>query len=286
MQLMRIGARITGKFQFFGFSYIAKLLRTLFPSKRNVVAHMGENFVFQFPYGDAYWGRLLDNSQKYEAEVQRFLQVASKTEYAFIDCGANFGFLSAYVSSLVPGNHPIVAIEADQDNFDILKSNSMANENRFEVRHNAIHSKSGEEVQLFGTKHEAFSIVETDKPARGMVETLAIRDLQGWYDGTKRNKVIIKLDVEGAEIAAIEGLGDLANTDFALIYEDHGSDKDHSVSRYLKDQLGFKVFGLDIHTTKEIQSLDELDEIKKNPRYGYDFLATNSDFWLKEIAKL
>ena len=111
--LMQFGAKLTGHAQFLGFSYGARLVRILFPSKRIIHAKISDDFLFGFPYGDAYWGRLLDNSQTYETDVQQFMKLVSSSNHAFIDCGANFGFMSAFASSGAAGLCPTIAIEAD-----------------------------------------------------------------------------------------------------------------------------------------------------------------------------
>ena len=162
----------------------------------------------------------------------------------------------------------------------------MLNGNRFQILHNAVFSESGEDVPVFGAKHEAFSIVKDDGAVRGTVTTLAINDLTDWLKSTNRTNVMIKLDVEGAENAAIDGIGDLGGAEILLIYEDHGSDREHNVSKHLKEKHGYQIFYFHEGFAIEISDLTALDEIKTNRRYGYDLIATKSLYWLGEILKL
>ena len=283
LELMRLAAKLTGKNKFVGFSYAAKGIRMLFRSKRLVETRMGDDVVFAFPYGDAYWGRLFDNSQFYEPDVREFLLSVSDVDYAFIDCGANFGYHSCFTNSNDGGSKPTIAIEADRQNFEVLNYNRRLNGQRIEIRHNAIHSKSGETVTLFGEKHEAFSIVEDGGVPRGEVNTLAIGSLSTWLSSMNKSKVIIKLDVEGVETEAVDGIGDLGGADVLIIYEDHGSDHEHTPTRHLMNLDGYKIFVFRNGTVEEVTELAELDEIKKHKRYGYDFIATKSEFWLDRI---
>lgn len=286
LKLMRIGAILTAPKQFFGYSYISKLVKLIFPSGRTVNMKIDDDFVFAFPYGDPYWGTLLDNSQLYEPDIQQFMQVIADVDYAFIDCGANFGYMSAYASSAAAGSRPAIAIEIDQGNMESLTYNNAINGDRFEVRHNAVYSVSGNEVPVFGAKHEAFSMVDDGDGKRGTVTTLAISDLTSWLKEKECANVIVKLDVEGAEKPAIDGIGDLGGAEILLIYEEHGSETDHDVSRYLKDGNGYRLFYYEKGSATEITSLDMLDAIKQNPRYGYDLFATKSRFWLEKISGL
>ena len=283
--LMKTGAQLTGIRQFFGYSYIAKLVRKVLPSTSMLEVALNDHSTFVFPYGDPYWGRLLNNKVEYEANVQEFLRRIAGNDHAFIDCGANFGFMSILASDPEFGNCPTVAIEADADNFAMLTLNAGKNGNRFDVRHNAVHSTSGVSMNVFGKKHEARSVVPDEGEARGRVDTLAIGDLSDWFAKTGKKHAIIKLDVEGAEIPAIEGMGQFHDNSL-LIYEDHGSDKDHSVSRYLLDTAGYRIFEFENNVMQEITDVSALTLIKKNSRYGYDFFATKSPHWLQKIAQM
>src|SRR5690606_10171467 len=55
--------------------------------------------------------------------------------------------------------------------------------------------------------------------------------------------LVIKLDVEGSEIQALQGaLATIRSHDVLVAYECHGSDSDCSVSRYVMKTLGLAVF--------------------------------------------
>ncbi len=76
------------------------------------------------------------------------------------------------------------------------------------------------------------------------VTTLALRDLE--IDGP----AVVKLDVEGAEIAAVEGLGDM---DAMLVYEDFPR-QGMKVTRYLLER-GWKLF---TDTFRPIRSVEQV----------------------------
>ena len=220
MFLFRLGAQISSAWDFIGYSIGAKWVRRLLPSKRNIRARFADDCVFEFPYGDGYYGPLLDNRKSYSPGIEGFLKSQAGIPSAFIDCGANFGYMSVMVTSSAYGSKPAIAIEADEGNFVHLKRNSQINGGRFETRHNAIHSKSGQEMVLYGNKHEAFTVdPATGGMVRGRVTTLALDDLVGWVDGQGGGAVILKLDIEGVEVAAMAGASELLKRDCLIIYE-------------------------------------------------------------------
>lgn len=281
----RLGARITFLTSFVGYSWFARLSRALFPSDRPIRARLDEDVIFEFPYGDAYWGRLFCNLTTYCPEIEEFLARSKDVNYLFIDCGANYGYMSALVSSNAYGRKRAIAIEADPDTFALLQNNAALNGNRFERLHNAVFSSSGKTVHIYGDKHEARSIVpEGEARAGSQVETLALDDLVSKVIGRKKQPVILKLDVEGVEIEAMKGAGKLAAMDSIVIYEDHGSETNHEVSRFFMEDLGMRIFDCRNAKYREITSVSQLDAIKQSSRLGYDFLATRSKFWLDRIS--
>lgn len=287
LELMRIAAFILAPFAFFGFSYAARLVRGIFRSSRAIWVRFADDCVFEYPYGDAYWGRLLYNRETYGPEVEPFLRFVRDTRYAFIDCGSNFGYMSVLTTSRDFGSQPTIAIEADAENYKLTVRNARINGERYEHRHNAVFAQGGSKVGLYGTKHEARSIVETagDRPY-DEVTTIAIDDLLDWVAAHGKNiPVVIKLDIEGVEIEALKGAKRMLDRDCLIIYEEHGSDKTHEVSRHIKEQMGYRLFFDDRPRLSELTSWKQLDALKVHRRQGYDLFATVSQFWIDRISR-
>lgn len=284
MFALKSAAWMTKPISYVGFSKAAGLVRTFLPSKRNVRTMLFDDTAFQYPYGDSYWARLAYNGDVYAKGEEDFLMALRDVDYAYIDCGANFGYMSAIVSSNAFGNKPAIAIEADPNTFTTLKKNAELNHNRFDIRHNAIYSKSGEMVNIHGDKHEARSILDDDgNRADGNVETLALDDLSAWIKQQKTTATLLKLDVEGVEIDAMKGAKALIDDNLAVAYEDHGNDKSNEISQYFMNELGMRIFISEENGCRELFSSQEITAVKTNSRVGYDFIATKSDFWLDKI---
>ena len=289
LELMRSAAYILAPLQFFGFSWAARFVRSVFKSNRQIQMRIFDDSVFAYPYGDAYWGVMLYNKRSYAPDVEPYLKLFADIDYAFIDCGANYGYMSVLVSSAEYGAKPSIAIEADPDNYDMTVVNSKLNGKRFDYCHNAVFSESGKKVTLYGTKHEACSILEdVGGTSRGKVETLALDDLGNWLRKKGKSKTILKLDIEGVEIDALKGASEILQHDCLVIYEEHGSEKNNDVSHYLKDRLGMRLFlgSEDRLSMREITSYDEIDALKTNPRRGYDLFAATSEFWIDKLTNI
>jgi len=282
--IARLSGNILKHISYVGFSKIAKLISIFLPSKKPIRTVLNANSMFEYPYGDQYWGMLIASNGEYSREEQDFLKSCHDIDYAFIDCGANYGFMSVLVTSDEYGNKPSFAIEADPNTFKHLKHNAQLNDDRFKINHRAVFSKSGELVNIHGNKHEARSILNDEgKSTSGNVETLALNDVKPWIKKQKAQKVILKLDVEGVEIDALKGADKLLEEDILIMFEDHGNDTSNETSRYFMEVLGMQVYYSDTHGCRQLTSLDDVMKLKRNPRVGYDLIATKSDFWLKHI---
>jgi len=285
LSLMQTCAKATAFMDYKGLSLAVKTLRTCLPSERYLETETYPDVHFSFPYGDAYWSVLLNENKHYTPDVEDFLLSVQNEDYAFIDCGANYGYMSALVTSKTFGSKPAIAIEPHPDTFKILKKNAEINENRFDLINKAVFSKSGEWVQMDDAKHEARSILhgEESETRSGNVETLALDDLLGWVSEQNCENTILKLDVEGVEIQAMMGAKILSENRLLVLFEDHGSDKTNEVSTYFIKELGMQVFAWIDGGLKEMTTPEEFTAHKRFSHTGYDFIATKSPEWLKAL---
>ncbi len=279
------GSKISSHFSHRGYNHCANLLRKALP-ERNIAIKLNADAVFEFPYGDGYWSKLLNRTYRYEDELELLFLDSVDVDYTFIDCGANYGYWSVLVSSAPYGAHPAIAIEPSSANFSKLANNACLNRSRFDVMKCAIGAARGT-AQLTGTKHEAFSIAGSVAGGE-RVPVMALDDLIDDGKVTASGKYLIKLDVEGVEIEAIKGGARLLATDSMILCEEHGQDRNHTVSRYILDQTPLKLLVYDPQSGRleTVTELSILDRIKVSAHVGYNVFGTASAFWLSRIDAL
>jgi FkbM family methyltransferase len=286
LTLLRLAVRLMMPFHLFGFSYVCRLVRTVLPSRRKMVFALGDDARMLTDYCDSYWSVLLMPGFPYEPENMALMTGCRDVAYGFIDGGANHGLWSIRVSGEAGGGKPVVAVEAASDTFKRLELNNAMNGNRFVALNRAIGATTGEPVKIYGNKHEGRSTVAPDATAKPILDTVTVSldDLarHDAFAGLKR--FVVKLDVEGVEITAMNAAHGLRAGDTVFVYEDHGSDRDHETTRTVLEKLGMRVFWLGRDSgAREITDVRQMDAIKKSRRFGYDFAASASPFWIERL---
>lgn len=281
-----MGSKISSHFSHRGYNGCANLLRKTLP-ERNIAIKLNADAIFEFPYGDGYWSKLLNRSYHYEDELELLFRDSADVDYTLIDCGANYGYWSVLVSSAPYGSHKAIAIEPSSQNFSKLANNARVNGDRFELMKSAIGSARGT-AHLTGTKHEAFSIAGGTNSGGEEVPVIALDNLVDDGKVSRDGKFLIKLDVEGVEIEAIKGGMQLLQGDSVILCEEHGNDPDHTVSRYILEQTPLKLLVHDPRSNRleTVTELSILDRIKVSSHVGYNVFGTASAFWQNRINAL
>ena len=282
---LTLGSKVSANFSHRGYNMCANLLRTTLPD-RGIQVRLNPDAVFEFPYGDGYWSKLLNRDFSYEDELELLFRDSADIDYTLLDCGANYGYWSVLVSSKPFGSHKAIAIEPSGQNFPKLANNAGINGNRFEAMKCAIGAARGT-ARLSGTKHEAFSIAG-DQSGGEEVPVIALDNLLDDGKVAADGKFLIKLDVEGVEIEAMKGGARLMRADSVLLCEEHGNDPRHTVSRYILEQTPLKLIVHDplSNRLETVTDLSILDRIKVSTHIGYNVFGTASAFWLDRIHAL
>jgi FkbM family methyltransferase len=277
------GSKISSHFSHRGYIHCANLLRKTLP-ERNIAIKLNKDAIFEFPYGDGYWSKLLNRSYHYEDELELLFRHSADVGYTLIDCGANYGYWSVLVSSAPFGSHRAIAIEPSSQNFEKLANNARVNGDRFELMKCAIGAGRGT-AHLTGTKHEAFSIAGGANGRGEEVPVIALDNLIDEGKVSEKGKFLIKLDVEGVEIEAIKGGMRLLQADSVILCEEHGNDPRHTVSRFILEKTPLKLMVYDPRSGRmeSVTELSILDRIKVSSHVGYNVFGTASLFWEDRI---
>jgi FkbM family methyltransferase len=250
--LLRTAAAFTRPFHFRGMQRCAGLLNSCFTRESRAVVKLASGGTLSISLGDAYWTNLVIPDFLYEPEIGFVLLRALQQDHAvFIDCGANIGHWSAIAGAVMrkPGN--VIAIEASPPCFDHLAENALLNDGLYQCILGAVWSCDGEDLTIVThDKRHAGSSVVNRRDKRGhagyreyAVGSVTLESVYRDYVAEPDARLVIKLDVEGAEIPALEGAGAILHEkETLIIYEDHFADVDCPVSEYVLDTLGHEVY--------------------------------------------
>jgi FkbM family methyltransferase len=224
---------------------------------------------------DPYWLRLLSRSFQYEPEIKQVLN-SIRQEFCFIDFGANIGYWSNYVSKLESCTK-IIAVEPNITLSKFLAQNLDHNKTTLVAK--AISSKSTDDSFLFlPGKENLESDATLIKGLRGVrklpISTISFQDFMT-ENPFPPSILVFKVDVEGVEPLIIKGILGLKYRRIVIIYEEHGK-QDWNTSTYFLLKKNYSIFYFQRKWIK-IQSIRDLQNIKKDSRKAYNLVATNME---------
>ncbi|MGY4478404.1 FkbM family methyltransferase [Bradyrhizobium sp. USDA 3364] len=288
--LHTIVERSTGR----GMGIAMRAVRPLLHSQTPCV-HFADGSRLYFELDDVYWNAFFvgQSHRTYESDIGMLLLRLKDIDYTFFDCGANIGYWSVLVTSEMLGRKRAIAVEASRKTLAILEQNRDANNRRFEICHKALFETDGQMLSFSDDgSHDARHIVASQGMHLERVEpvlSITLDSLARQLQMNDRDRLVVKLDVEGAEISAFKGAREVLKRDTLIIYEDHGNDRSHTTTRYMLDTQGFPVFSIAPDgTIAKVEELAFLDRVKTNPRIGYNFVTCppGSGFhqWMERAA--
>lgn len=271
-----------------GFYSFMRLVRWAFPvsSRAECRKIAEEGSVFLFPAGDSYWLSLFETGGRYEPELECLIVRLCRLPILFLDCGANFGYWSVKSSTRT---RKTIAIEASGETYEWLLRNCRANGNRFVTLRCAV-SDGTQTTVSFQTSgsHAGRSIVNDNAVASATTESvtaITVDDLVSRH-AESTDLIFVKLDVEGAEIAAFEGAASAFEGRSIFFYEDHGKDRRSSVTAYLIERGRKVYFPAADGTLLPIRSAMDATAVKLRRTTGYNFVTFGREFemqWLSDL---
>ena len=187
--------------------------------------------------------------EKYETQVFRKIV---KKDMVVVDIGAHIGYYTLIAAELVGLKGKVFAFEPDPDNYNLLVKNIKLNgyTNIISVK-KAISNKTGKAKLFMSSKNKSSSqLYHADSLRESIVvDVTTLDEFFKDYDG-KVN--LIKVDIEGAEMAAFQGMANLIrkNDDLAIFTEfcprtlrRTGSSPEEYLSKL--EDMGFKIYHID-----------------------------------------
>jgi FkbM family methyltransferase len=256
-------------------------LGRVFPNEHVVTLPVFGTRTFSCDASDGYWLPAALRGGGYEPEVAAMLDLVLTRSSVFVDCGANLGWWSLFASRTIDEAARVLAVEAAPGTFTALRRNAVANDMCFTPAHAALWDRSGLQLSMRTDPHRhAWASVDArlDGELRDagfqsqQVTTTTVDDLVA--DAPQGELVVLKIDVEGAEVQTLRGATRTLLENAVVIYEDHGRDPDSTTTQAVVEEFGLSVFRIE-PSTRALRpvGLRELAVIKQDPQRGYNLLA-------------
>jgi FkbM family methyltransferase len=163
----------------------------------------------------------------YEPQAIKFLREVVRPGYCCIDIGANLGYYALLMARLVGPSGQVIAFEPFPRNFQTLQKNVSLNDlQNVRIEPIAIGETSGSLSLFFAAEEENSATPSaTAYAVDGRQENLQVPmlSLDGYLSTGQFVPNLIKIDVEGAEMAVLEGARrTLATVRPILLVEIHG----------------------------------------------------------------
>lgn len=264
----------------YGFGYVTQFLgKHIFDEDNYVEIAHGRSGTksLRFKLNDPYWCGLLLPWTSYEPELAAILDKVLRPGTVFMDCGANIGYWSIYARDSLP-SQDVIAIEPFGPTYRRLVQNSDLN-GRFTCIQAAITDHDHQHIRLFGSAHAAMTVVPGgSKPSEGSddtdrwCETITLDTLYSTYVRPEAKCIVIKLDIEGAEVTALKSAQAILRTEPLIIYEELTKFGDCATSCFLSRDLGYRLFFRTDHLGIQQVSLEEVHQIVSDGK-AHNFIA-------------
>lgn len=282
--------RIFASINYLGISRVFAVINKAF-KPQGITVISDDQFSFEYPSGDYYWDRLLDKDWRYEPEIEHFLRRVGNLQFIFFDLGANFGFWSTRIAQHEFGKHSVVAVEASSESISVLRENLSRAAGPSKTIHRIVDSASNAYKSIYGKRHAGMSIVvgwDGENTPVETLETVSVDDLfeeMGVF--ANRSQAVCKIDIEGAELNALQGAHRAADTDSVFILEETGDLDSSETLSYASDVLGLQLFVLSETGAVPVEYWSSRQTNRKVlfslQKVGVNIVATKSQYWLSQI---
>lgn len=159
------------------------------------------------------------NSRLLETPTLMLLQKLSSSQCVFFDAGAHAGYFSLFMRQAPEPPAHVIAVEAHQDNFDVLAQN--LDNTGSQCFHVALSDQPGTLELVEGLGHSNSTILEGRKSTgrRLSVEAATVDDIVARAGHSRID--LMKMDIEGAEPLALMGAAETfaASPDIVVVVE-------------------------------------------------------------------
>ena len=144
----------------------------------------------------------------YEKELAIMLKKILRANDVFLDIGANIGYFSLLAANNLP-SVKVISFEPVNELFQKLNENISLNNIKNITTVNAAVGEINEEKEMFLSAHDNLGMSSFQQPGNytGKKEKVKVLTIDDWFKTSGLSSIdLIKLDVEGSELAALKGM--------------------------------------------------------------------------------
>lgn len=235
-----------------------------FPPNKELMIELDHGIRFWFNTNDREMGTMMA-SGLYEPESVEMIKKIIRPGMKCIDIGAQSGFYTCIMASLVEEQGKVYAFEPMPQNYNILLKNIKENNFQNRVEHYKLACSNVTTMIEACEFSNMFIIGKIDGAQKSMINTVRCDDV------IRDHIDVIKIDIEGHEPAAIEGMKSIIQRDKPVILSEINeywlrTCSNSNANKYLDllVSLGYEVFNVE-NIYKPIKAnslnLDILDKI-------------------------
>jgi FkbM family methyltransferase len=144
----------------------------------------------------------------YEENETEMFEKIIKAGDTVLDIGANIGYYTLIFAKLVGKNGRVFAFEPEPTNFTLLRRNIRINSyDNVVLEQKAVSNKTGK-VKLYISENPGLHRIYDSYDGRKFIEVEAIC-LDDYFKNYDKNIDVIKMDIEGSEFGAVQGMTSL-----------------------------------------------------------------------------
>lgn len=191
----------------------------------------------------------------YEPWTVKYFQERIKAGDIVLDIGAHIGYYTLMAAKRVGNRGKVYAFEPNEDNFALLTKNIKINGYKNVVLINKAIAESTKKAKLFlsRTSTGMHSLIDIDNDSKNTVIIDAV-SIDDFFGKNLPRISVIKMDIEGGEYRAVEGMDRLLRrnkrvilfTEFSPFAIKKSKKSPHGFLNLLKS-YGFKVYSIDEH---------------------------------------
>lgn len=155
-----------------------------------------------------------------------------------VDCGANIGIFTLLAASRFP-NSRLIAFEPDPMNIEWLRKHVDANGLVVEVIEAAVSTEDGE-ARFEAGLGVASAFVDRERIGGSVIKVRTLQ-LSRFIAEVDPRRLLLKLDVEGAEDDLFPDIIHVLPRDCSVFFETHGGERSWNQARQLLEKAGFSV---------------------------------------------